>query len=261
MPTTTHAAVQITEVMYDPPGANAGAQWLELTNMGDLPISLAQYKIADGGTNHKITVMSGTSTLAVGRSGIVASDPQTFLARFPDYTGALFKSAISFASKKGDTVTLKDARLQPIDTVSYDPSAGAAGDGNTLHRTAGVLVVGAPNPGSILQTEPLQSTETTTSKASSATTKVTTKATTKTAPNGSSLKTSGGTSSKKSPFQKSEAASPLLSQIGLPHGAVAWMLGAVGLVLLGIAAVWYLWLSTQKRGSNLFASETFTIEE
>lgn len=261
MPTTTHAAVQITEVMYDPPGANAGAQWLELTNIGDAPISLAQYKIADGGTNHKIVLTSGTSTLAVGGSVIVASDPQTFLAHFPQYTGALFKSAISFASKRADTVTLKDAKLQPIDTISYDPSAGAAGDGNTLHRIAGALVVGVPNPGSIAQTEPLPPKEVATSKASSATTKATTKVTNKTAQSTPSAKTSSGTSSKKSPLQKSEAASPLLSQIGLPQGTAAWALGAVGLVLLGIAAVWYLWLLTHKRGSNLSASETFTIEE
>ena len=41
MPMITHAAVQITEVMYDPPGANAGGQWLEVTNVDSVAISIA----------------------------------------------------------------------------------------------------------------------------------------------------------------------------------------------------------------------------
>jgi hypothetical protein len=261
LPHTTHAAVQITEIMYDPPGANAGSQWLELTNVGDAAVSLEGYKINEGGANHKIIISSGTTTLAVGASVVVASDPQTFLSQFPTYGGTLLKSAFSFASKKGETITLKDAKSQAIDSVSYDPNAGASGDGNTLHREGGVLVVGAPNPGSTAHTEPLQPKEASSASATSAATKVSSKATTKTIASslGAQTTTAG---SKKSSYIKdtSAAATPLLSKIGLPHGVAAWALGAVGLFLLGVSALWYLWLRAREQG-NLLGSEAFTIEE
>jgi len=258
VPTITHAAMQITEVMYDPPGANAGSQWLELTNVGDTAVSFGGYKINEGGANHKIIISSGTTTLAVGASAVVASDPQTFLSQFPTYGGTLLKSAFSFASKKGETITLKDAKSQAVDSVSYDPSAGASGDGNTLHRQGSVLVVGAPNPGSTAHTEPLQPKDAPSTAAANVVPKASTHISTKTSKSATSVKTipqSGNHT-----FTNDEVAAPLLSRINLPHGAAAWVLGGLGLLLLGISASWYLWLRARERG-NLLGSEAFTIEE
>ncbi len=262
MPMITHAAVQITEVMYDPPGANAGGQWLEVTNVDSVAISIAGYKITEGTTNHKISVVNGTSTLGAGESAIVTSDPQIFLTQFPKYASTLFKSAISLPSKKGETIALKDAKPRVVDSISYDPSAGASGDGNTLHREGSVLVVGAPNPGSTAHTEPLQIKETSSASATTAATSASTKATTKTTKNYTPTKTTTYAAGDTKYSSGGEgAATPLLSQIHLPQGTAAWVLAAVGLFLLGISAVWYLWQRTWGRGSNLLGSEAFTIEE
>ncbi len=250
-PHFAHAAVQITEVMYDPPGANSGAQWVELANEGDIAVSLNGYKLAEGGTNHKITVALGTSTLLAGEVVIVASDPQTFSTLFPHYQGSLFKSALSLTSKKGETLTLLTAQAQPVDSITYDPSAGAAGDGNTLHRSGAVLVVGAPNPGSSATTEPLVP-KVVVSAATAPTTKVVKPVAAHTA--------NVPTAVKLVPKQ-SNAAAPLLTTINLPKGATAWALGGFGALLLGVSALWYLWLHSRARRGNVLAAEEFTIEE
>lgn len=245
------ASVQITEIMYDPPGANAGNQWIEVTNIGTQPVDLAGYKLSTGGVNHKLVLASGTTTLGASESAILASSPDNFSAQYPGYHGILFKSAFSLASKTGDTIILKDAKLAPLDTAVYTASAGASGDGNSLHRSGSTFVVGAPNPGSTAPTAPL-------APAASA---PGTSAKTVSAPtNAAKSNSTGAYAAQAANLAAANQAAPLLSQINLPEGPWAWALGGFGLFLLSTCAVWYLLLQTRTVQRNVLTADEFEIE-
>jgi len=118
VPSTVFAAVKITDVMYDPPGADDGHEWIEIANQGNEPVDLYGYRLYEGGTNHKLTVAVGTSTLAAGAKAIIATDPTQYASDNPSFTGAVFKSSFSL-SNTGETIELKDAKLQVVDSYSY----------------------------------------------------------------------------------------------------------------------------------------------
>lgn len=118
MPGMAFAAVRITNVMYDPSGADQGREWIQLTNQGAEPVNLYGYRLFEGGVNHKLTTVVGTSTLAAGAVAIVATDPSQYAADHPSFAGTIFKSSFSL-SNTGETIALKDAKLQQVDSYTY----------------------------------------------------------------------------------------------------------------------------------------------
>src|SRR5690348_11665056 len=80
LPASAFASVEITEVMYDAPGADSGHEWLEATNLGASEVDLSGYKLFEGNTNHALALQSGEATLAAGASAILVEDPAKFAA-------------------------------------------------------------------------------------------------------------------------------------------------------------------------------------
>jgi len=117
-PTSAFASVHIVDIMYDPPGADQGREWIKITNTGDAPVDIAKYRLYEGGTNHKLTVAAGTSTLPAGAVAIIATDPAQYAADNPAFAGAIFRSSFSL-SNVGETIELKDPLLAVVDTYSY----------------------------------------------------------------------------------------------------------------------------------------------
>jgi hypothetical protein len=154
-PLPAFAAVQVSEVMYDAPGADTGREWIEISNIGNNSVNLFGYKLFEGGVNHSITLVAGKgtlTTLAVDESAVIANNPSKFLSDYPHYAGTLLKSSFSL-SNTGETFAIKDASSSVLDSVSYSSSMGATGDGNSLHRNGDTFVAGAPNPGSVVPTK------------------------------------------------------------------------------------------------------------
>ena len=156
-PLSLHAQVVIQEIMYDLPGTDSGREWVEIVNLGESAADLTGWKFFEANTNHSLsTTTSGqTLTLSPGGIAIIADDPTKFLIDWPAFAGALFGSSFSL-SNSGETLVLKDSTPADIDTVLYSSSSGAAGDGNSLHRTplgsgsdfsADVATPGAGNSG------------------------------------------------------------------------------------------------------------------
>jgi hypothetical protein len=117
-PTAAFAAINIVDVMYDPPGADSGHEWIEVSNTGTDSVNLASYRLFEAGTNHKLTVTIGTSTLPAGAKAIIATDPMQYKADHPSFAGAVFKSSFSL-SNTGETIEIKDASLAVVDSYSY----------------------------------------------------------------------------------------------------------------------------------------------
>ncbi len=147
IPASVSAAAAISEVMYDVPGTDTGREWIEVQNTGASAIDLSAWKLFEANTNHKISAV-GAATVSAGGFAVVADDPDKFRIDNPGFAGLLFDSSFSL-SNTGETLVLHDDTGATADSVTYDPSIGAGGDGNSLQKTAsGSWIAAAPTPGS-----------------------------------------------------------------------------------------------------------------
>lgn len=148
-PFVVSADMRMTEVMYDILGTDTSREWIEVCNTGDTDVMLSEWRLFEADTNHKITTTPSSENGILGGHvcAIIADKPETFSVDMPEYVGRVFDSTFSL-SNTGETLILRDADLIDRDTLVYDASAGATGDGNTLSRTSsGTWVATAPNPG------------------------------------------------------------------------------------------------------------------
>lgn len=154
-PGITSAQLLVSEVMYDlQTGADSGREWIEVFNASDASVSIAEWKLFEGASNHVISAMQGGELIPSGGYAIVADNPVKFLVDWPGYAGLLFDSVFSGGlSNTGESVTfgyMKDGSLVPTDTVAYQSAWGGAGDGMSLQRAtsdSASFSGGAPTPG------------------------------------------------------------------------------------------------------------------
>jgi hypothetical protein len=136
MPAAALAQAVITEIMYDPVGADSGHEWIEIYNASATAIPLTSWKLYGGDTGHKITAASGGASVAPHSFAVIAASAVKFQSDYPDFasgSGQLFHSAFSL-NNSGMTIALYDASSSIIDSASYDSGSGALGDGNSLQR-------------------------------------------------------------------------------------------------------------------------------
>ena len=110
VPSAAHAGVIISEVAWMGTSVSDTDEWIELHNDGTEDVSLAGWKLEAGGTAPKITL---TGSIAAGGYYLLErTDDTTVPGVTADkvYTGAL--------SNTGDTLTLKDASGNAVDTVA-----------------------------------------------------------------------------------------------------------------------------------------------
>jgi hypothetical protein len=151
-PAVVHASVFVTEIMYNPIGANIGHQWIEITNTGtdSLDLGAKTIRFFDASGNHLLkAVDAGNTMLPAGVSAVIAQNPLTFKTDYPNYSGILFKSSFTLTASGIVGITQTDGTL--LDKVSYDSAQGAKGDGNSLQRSQknpnAAFVPAAPTPG------------------------------------------------------------------------------------------------------------------
>jgi hypothetical protein len=157
LPSYVRAAVVVTEIMYNPTGANTGRQWIEVTNTGSDPVDLGAktVRLFAGGGNHLIKAANGSSTiLSPGDVAVIAENPMTFLEDWPSYNGTLLKSSFSLTAS-GD-LGLVDTSGTTLSRASYTSVLGGKDDGNSLQRSSpnAAFVPGAPTPGVLPSTIP-----------------------------------------------------------------------------------------------------------
>jgi hypothetical protein len=147
VPMTGWAQIVMTEVMYDVPGTDTGREWVEVRNDGATAVDLSAWKFFEANVAHKIAAV-GSTNIAPGAFALIADVPDKFLADNPGFAGYVFDSAFSL-SGDGEALILRDAAGTDIDSVSYDTTIGAKGDGMSLQKTAdGRWVAATPTPGS-----------------------------------------------------------------------------------------------------------------
>jgi Lamin Tail Domain/PKD domain len=167
-----HAEMTINEVMYDVDGTDTDREWVEVYNSGPSAVDISTWKFTEANTNHSLVPFDGGSTISSGGYAVIASNPTKFKIDWPNYTGILFDSSFSLNNDPGEELSLKDSSLVVHDTVTYDTSVGAGGDGNTLNRSGSVFVVGSATPGGVNNTNQTTNTNSNTNSNSSESTPI-----------------------------------------------------------------------------------------
>ncbi|MDD2935478.1 MAG: lamin tail domain-containing protein [Candidatus Pacebacteria bacterium] len=146
-PVFAEAQVVISEIMYNLEGTDTGFEWIEICNDGE-DTDLANWKLFEAETNHKISSYpkEGSLVLLGGKCAVIADNPDKFKQSNSNFSGVIFDSAFSL-SNSGEEIILRDADLNDVDNVSYNPGMGANGDGNSLQLKNGSWIVSSPTIG------------------------------------------------------------------------------------------------------------------
>jgi|GEM_PF-705656 len=241
LPRLASAQVVISEIMYDAPGSDSKAEWIELQNTGDTPVDIAKWKLNDG-SNHVLNAppkngSTGTTVIAPGDFLILAADATTFESSHAVNVSVL-DTVMDLSNDKG-SISLLNASSSVEDKVSYTSSRGGSGTGESLQKVNGKLVAAVPTPGAInstariLKPAPVAKSAKTSSRSSK---RVATKA------KPEILDGTSTVSSDIADAQESSSSSPMVAAAVVPlsdsgSSFMPWAYGVLGLGVTGAAAV------------------------
>jgi hypothetical protein len=130
----------ISEVIYDPPGAEPEGEWAEIFNPTGAPVNLGGWHLRDGTSQDALP----DYTLQPGAYVVIATSAATFRAAYPAYTGGLLDLGSPIGnglSNSGDALLLLDAAGTVVDALSYGsdtsifaPACPDVGEGHSLAR-------------------------------------------------------------------------------------------------------------------------------
>src|SRR3989338_1293663 len=149
-PFLAKASVYISEIMYDVEGSDDKKEWVEIYNDTVGEINLKDWRFYDG-SNHILNEPPanggrGSLVLPAYSYAILSSDATTTVANYPAYSGAVIDTVMSLGNTS-ETLKIIDASGAILDTVSYNSSIGANGDGNSLQKINGVWSAKSPTFG------------------------------------------------------------------------------------------------------------------
>jgi len=133
------AAIQISEIMYDP--VNESEEWLELYNNESMDVNLSGWTVLDP-TRHTLSLVNGSWMMPSYTFVIIAESAGTFANSY-NYSGTLI-DASSFGFNEEDWIALNDSAGNIIENVTY---TNIADEGNTLQLLNGTFCEGSPTPG------------------------------------------------------------------------------------------------------------------
>ncbi len=139
-----HAALEITEIMYDPKGANAGHQWIEVYNSGTDSVSIDNTWRFNDGSSHYINDKD-PFVVPPQFYFILTGSKDTFLADHPSYSGTVIDTSMSL-HKDGDTISLLSSG-ETMAEATYTSSMGGSQNDNSLQKIHNTWVEALPTPG------------------------------------------------------------------------------------------------------------------
>ncbi|KKR09911.1 MAG: hypothetical protein UT37_C0008G0013 [Parcubacteria group bacterium GW2011_GWA2_39_18] len=126
----------ISEIMYDlKDGSDTDREWVEIFNNGNETVDISGWKFYEGGTNHGINLVNEVNNfiIPVGDYALLVDNATKFLADWPNFSGIIFDSSFSL-SNTGENITLRNAELEDVNSMSYSSGWGGNGDGNSLAK-------------------------------------------------------------------------------------------------------------------------------
>ncbi len=140
------ASVTITEVMFDHEGTDEGKEWIEIYNDGTESIPIASWYFFENEVNHKLTPLN-FENLETGERAVIIQNETTFKAEFSGSI-KIIKSSFSL-NNEGESLAIHNSEKVPVDSVTYDPAVGGAGNGTTYGLIGSTWSMSKPSPGSV----------------------------------------------------------------------------------------------------------------
>jgi hypothetical protein len=236
--------------MYDAPGSDSKAEWVELQNIGTNSVDISKWKFNDG-SNHVLNAppkngSTGSLDLQPGEYLILTSNAVTFLSSH-SVSVSVIDTVIDLPNDSGK-ISLLDASSSVVNKVSYSSSHGGNGTGESLQSVNGKLVPGKPTPGEPnasvrLPKPPVQSSSKTTTK--------------KVATNFKPEILDGTSTVAADVADSAETSSPMLAAAVVPlsTGSSGYLPWVYGVLALGIAGASAIFVARQKK------KEEWDIEE
>lgn len=149
IPSLASANLEITEIMYDPKGANTNHQWVEVYNNSDASVSIdaSKWRFNDG-SSHYVNNKVGFSVPASAYF-ILTGDKNTFSIDHPEYGGTVIDTSMALDKDGGVVSIINDGTT--LDTVTYSSAMGGAEDGNSIQKSGSTWLSGTPTIGSAYQ--------------------------------------------------------------------------------------------------------------
>jgi hypothetical protein len=142
-----HANLEITEVMYDPQGANTSHQWVEVYNNSSSSIDLSSWYLVDYDTSwHFRTISSDDSTILNSNSyAIIAktSNLADFKSKNPNLGGQILKANVTLGAESGH-IGLSSDKKNITNEISY---LSVMDNGNSLQKINGSWKESSPTAG------------------------------------------------------------------------------------------------------------------
>lgn len=145
-------ALEISEIMYDPAGADDYREYIEVHNENKDPINLENVVLYKKSKPLQIKAFQDLSNpLLLGNEyAIIVDDGNKFLSFYPDLIGKvkIYVSAFNsiLNSSGGETLELQ-LNGQTLFSSGYSPTSKANGTGKSLNRVSGAWAVLNPTPG------------------------------------------------------------------------------------------------------------------
>ena len=159
-----NASLEITEIVYDPIGANTNHQWIEIYNTDSTPVSIDTTWRFNDGSSHYINDKVSFTVQPLSYF-ILTGDKDTFMVDHPSFSGLVIDTIMSL-DKDGETISLiKDGVT--VSEVAYSSNMGASENNNSLQKINNIWTEASPTIG-ISNNAPVVSGGTTSSGGSTA---------------------------------------------------------------------------------------------
>jgi hypothetical protein len=208
----------INEIMYDLDGSDI--DWVEIYNPDstDLDLTTLKLLISNSTSNHGIASSSGSSVLHQGEYGVIVPTSQVsaFNSKWGS-SGNIFTSAYTLSNDTGKVEINNGDKNVPLDSIVYNSTQGASGDGKSLQLVDSSWIVSNPTPRVLNQTSGSNDNNNNTDNTNTNNTNNNTDTTTSTST--SSKSSNSITSAKKVPVThkiKTEITTKPLAYVGIP---------------------------------------------
>ena len=139
------AAIEISEVLYNPDGSDDNHEWVEV-HTSSSSFNLSGWKFFVDGGSRSLSLISGSWFLDNASYAVIAEDGVIFLLDYPNFTGTLFDSStFTLGNSIGEFLALKNTSHYAAN-MTYDTSLGAD-DGLSLQLINGSWYAAPPTPG------------------------------------------------------------------------------------------------------------------
>ncbi len=137
-------ALRLSEIMYNPEGADTRREWIEVFNDEGSPVDIGAWYLHEDDTFHGLHP-DGFQLLPVGEYAIITTDPSR--ARGELGSSLRYVKASFSLKNTGERVDLADGTKTVRDSFSYSPTIGANGNGKSLQRIGSSWKEALPTPG------------------------------------------------------------------------------------------------------------------